>query len=84
MNHTIGTAKMFGDKEDPRARLVAIFGGDVPEGGQPPAPALAWARRVLKDFPARSDVAAIAILRRAEPELTLKAATFLATHSTQR
>lgn len=83
MKQTIRAAKMFGDKADPRERLVALFGGEVPKGGQPPAPALAWARSVLGDNPAGTEAAAIATLRRAEPELTLKAAAFLATHAAQ-
>lgn len=83
MKQTIRGAKVFGDNEDSRARLSALFGGEMPEGGQPPAPALEWARNVLKDHPTGSDVAAIAMLRRAEPQLTLKTATFLAAHAAQ-
>ncbi|MBX0301994.1 hypothetical protein K2F54_18695 [Cryobacterium sp. 1639] len=81
MTQSIHAAKIFGDKVDPRVRLVALFGGEVPEGGQPPAPALAWARGVLRDSPSESNVAAISILRRAKPEMTLKTATFLAAHA---
>lgn len=36
-------AKIFGDKEDPRVRLQSVFGGEVPESGQPPRAALEWA-----------------------------------------
>lgn len=71
-------AKIFGDREDPRARLVDLFGGTVPEGGQPPEPALRWAAAVSS--PDHGEVAVVRDLRRAEPRLTLRAATFLARH----
>lgn len=75
-------AKIFGDREDPRRRLQILFGGEIPAGGQPPAPALTWARGVVPvDVAATKDtVAATAYLRDAEPRLTLRAATFLAHH----
>lgn len=75
-------AKIFGDREDPRRRLQVIFGGEVPTGGQPPEPALVWARDVVPaDVTERGDVVAVTKhLREAEPRLTLRAATFLATH----
>ena len=73
------SARIFGDREDPRARLQALFGGTVPKGGKPPEAALHWARSVLT---APTDtVTAVRQLRRAEPLLTLKAATFLAEHA---
>jgi hypothetical protein len=78
------SASIFGDREDPRKRLVAIFGGELPSSGQPPAAALSWARNVLERsaHPDRSDqTAAIARLRAQEPRLTLRAAGFLAAHA---
>ncbi len=77
-------AKIFGDREDPRKRLQVLFGGEVPAAGQPPAPALTWARSVVPaDVAAAHDtVAATAYLRKAEPRLTLRAAGFLAHHVT--
>jgi len=41
------SALILGDREDPRHRLAALFGGTAPESGQPPEPALDWARGVL-------------------------------------
>lgn len=75
-------AKIFGDREDPRKRLQVLFGGEIPAGGQPPAPALIWAHSVVPvDVVAAKDtVAATKFLRDAEPRLTLRAATFLAHH----
>lgn len=81
---SVWAAKIFGDREDPRRRLQDLFGGDVPESGQPPVPALDWARAQLAgaDASEMSDVVGVTQrLRRAEPRLTLKAATFLATHA---
>lgn len=79
-------AKVMGDREDPRKRLQSLFGGGLPTGGQPPEPSLVWARKVLADAHGGATldaVAATAYLRRAEPRLTLRAATFLAAHSTR-
>ncbi|SIT85938.1 hypothetical protein SAMN05880545_2424 [Microbacterium sp. RU33B] len=75
-------AKIFGDREDPRRRLQVLFGGEIPAGGQPPAPALTWALSVVPaDIATDKDtVAATKHLRAAEPRLTLRAATFLAHH----
>ncbi|MBB3158375.1 hypothetical protein FHS07_002071 [Microbacterium proteolyticum] len=75
-------ARFFGDREDPRERLVELFGGDVPAGGQPPEPALQWAAVVAS--PDHGEVAVVRDLRRAEPRLTLVAATFLARHLMRR
>ncbi|MGN7968086.1 hypothetical protein [Microbacterium sp. 22296] len=75
-------AKFFGDREDPRQRLVELFGGDVPEGGQPPESALRWAAVVAS--PDHGEVVVVRDLRRAEPRLTLMAATFLARHLIRR
>lgn len=74
-------ARFFGDREDPRRRLVDLFGGDLPEGGQPPAPALRWAATVSS--PDHDEIVVIRDLRHAEPRLTLRAATFLARHLTR-
>ncbi len=71
-------AKILGDEEDPRARLVELFGGEMPAAGQPPEPALSWARTVSSGE--RDEVVVVRDLRRAEPRLTLRAATFLARH----
>ena len=76
-------AKVFGDREDPRKRLKSLFGGEVPPSGQPPQPALTWARDVLASTHQTDDlevVRVVSALRMAEPRLTLKAATFLAEH----
>ncbi|KQR25182.1 hypothetical protein ASF76_05925 [Microbacterium sp. Leaf151] len=75
-------AKFFGDREDPRERLVELFGGDVPASGQPPEPALRWAAAVAS--PDHGEVVVVRDLRRAEPRLTLMAATFLARHLMRR
>lgn len=82
---SIRSAKVFGDREDPRVRLHALFGGELPAGGQPPHTALEWADATLSRAggASRSDiVVATRELRAAEPRLTLRAATFLATHAT--
>jgi hypothetical protein len=81
------SAKIFGDREDPRKRLQALFGGEMPAGGQPPRASLDWAVAELQrtEMSAGRDVvAATRYLRRAEPRLTLRAATFLATHAIER
>lgn len=76
-------AKLFGDAEDPRERLRDIFGGDLPQSGQPPYPALMWAEEVRAQTPdSRSDSMKLTrALRQAEPRLTLRSATFLAQHT---
>lgn len=75
-------AKIFGDREDPRVRLVELFGGEVPVGGQPPEAALRWAQTVSSAD--HDEVVVVRDLRRAEPRLTLRAATFLARHLARR
>jgi hypothetical protein len=79
----IWSAKIFGDREDPRARLHALFGGEMPAAGQPPQAALMWAREVLAEMDAAAAADPVAVTRRlraAEPRLALRAATFLAAH----
>lgn len=76
------SALLVGDREDPRQRLSALFGGEVPGTGQPPPPALEWARGVLAAQPGPvSEVEAVRLLRGAEPRLGLKPAQFLAKHA---
>ncbi|OUE18236.1 hypothetical protein BFL36_14710 [Clavibacter michiganensis] len=80
-------AMILGDREDPRARLHAVFGGPAATSGQPPAAALEWAERTLAEVdPTREAeaVAATRLLRRAEPRLTLRSAAFLAEHAVTR
>ncbi|CAQ02374.1 hypothetical protein ACR8AL_06465 [Clavibacter sepedonicus] len=80
-------AMVFGDREDPRARLHAVFGGPAARSGQPPLAALEWAERTLTEAdPARGvdPVTATRLLRRAEPRLTLKSGAFLAQHAVAR
>ncbi|KDP91389.1 hypothetical protein W824_06960 [Clavibacter cf. michiganensis LMG 26808] len=80
-------AAILGDREDPRARLHAIFGGPAATSGQPPAAALEWAERTLAEAdPAHEadSVAATRMLRRAERRLTLGPAVFLAEHAVAR
>lgn len=78
---SVWAAKVFGDRVDPRIRLQRIFGGEV-TAGSPPAPALEWARPLVAEGTGDGDVVrAVAMLRRAEPRLTLRAATYLASHA---
>lgn len=79
-------AKLFGDKEDPRVRLRSVFGGEMPQSGQPPETALEWASRVLEGLPEerRDCVSVTRALRQEEPRLTLRSATFLADHALRR
>jgi hypothetical protein len=80
-------ARLLGDREDPRRRLHALFGGPAPAAGQPPVRATEWARGVLDDRASDRPLdttAATRELRQAEPRLTLRAATFLAEHVTRR
>jgi hypothetical protein len=78
---------ILGDREDPRARLHALFGGPAATSGQPPAAALEWAERTLQEAdPAHEadPVTATRLLRRAERRLTLGPAVFLAKHALAR
>lgn len=80
---SIWMAKLFGDREDPRRRLQALFGGTIPVGGQPPRAALEWAEETMarSGSDASPDVVRLVReVRAAEPRLTLRAATFLAEH----
>lgn len=77
----VWAAKVFGDRVDPRIRLQRIFGGEV-TAGSPPEPALDWARPIVAEVAADQAVTrAVAKLRRAERRLTLRAATYLASHA---
>lgn len=81
------SALILGDLEDPRKRLAALFGGEVPSTGQPPAPALAWALARLRSTEGRAittRAAAVRFLRSAEPRLPLKPAVFLVRHAMPR
>lgn len=72
-------AKIFGDKEDPRRRIDELF-GDRSTSADPQKAALSWTADTLREAgidPVSSEVAAIACLRRAEPKLTLKTASYL-------
>lgn len=80
------SAKIFGDKEDPRRRLEDIFGGVSTSAGPSPI-AREWATNVLHEAevdPTETPVVAIKCLRQAQPRLTLKAAAYLAKHVAQR
>ena len=80
-------AKFFGDSEDPRKRLQTLFGGALPSAVQPPDPSMVWARSVLlspREGGPRNIDDATRQLREADPRLTFRAATFLATHAFHR
>lgn len=78
---SVWAAKVFGDRVDPRIRLQRIFGGEV-TAGSPPQPALDWARPIVAEVAADQAVTrTVAKLRRAERRLTLRAATYLASHA---
>ena len=66
------SAKIFGDKEDPRTRLESIF------GAHPAAREWAIGALTLAGVETSDTVLVIKQLRTAEPRLTLKAATYLA------
>ena len=83
---SIWSAKIFGDRADPRARLHALFGGARPAGGQPPEAALAWANETpaRAGGGARADVGkATRALRSAAPRLPPRGATFLSEPATR-
>lgn len=74
---------LFGDHRDPAQELVEIFGSRAPERSPDPGAvdqAVSWGRGVLAEagVPAENQVSAIAALRKAEPRLGLKSATYLA------
>jgi hypothetical protein len=81
------SALIFGNREDPRKRLAAIFGGEVPQSGQPPTAAVAWANDLL-DSPAgrgvKTEVQAVRLFRSEQPRLLLGPALFLAKHVLRR
>ncbi len=68
---------LFGDNRDPRVELGEIFGVGVPQSGNIQPEALAWARTIV-DPTNSNEVQAIRDLRRTEPRLGLKSATYLA------
>jgi hypothetical protein len=78
------SALIFGNREDSRRRLAAMFGGEVPQSGQPPAAALAWARELL-DTPegrgVKNELEAVRLFRSRRPRLLLGPAIFLAKHA---
>ena len=63
---------LIGDHDDPAKELTALFGDEKS--------AMTWARGILDatGIPPAEQVSAIAELRRAEPRLSLKPATYLA------
>jgi hypothetical protein len=76
-------AKIFGDKEDPRRRIEELFG----ESADPQKTALTWAADTLREAgvdPLSSEAAVIACLRKAEPKLTLKTASYLVSRIVSR
>jgi hypothetical protein len=77
-------AKIVGDWEDPRRRLETLFGEPPASSGPQPA-ARRWASDVLHQGnidPDRQQAAAIRLLRKNEPRLTLKTATYLVRNMT--
>jgi hypothetical protein len=77
------SALIFGNREDPRKRLAAMFGGEIPQSGQPPAAALAWANELLDSPEGRgvtTEVEAARLFRSRQPRLLLGPALFLAKH----
>jgi hypothetical protein len=75
---SVWSAKIFGDKEDPRLRTAEIFGsGDGLDDGQ--AAAAQWVVETLtsKGIDPKAELAAIAAPRREKPELTLRTAAYL-------
>jgi hypothetical protein len=78
------SALVFGNREDPRKRLAAMFGDEVPSSGQPPAKALAWASELLESPKGRgveNEIAAARLFRSEQPRLLLGPALFLAKHA---
>ena len=70
--------QLFGDRRDPREELATIFDVPVPDGGDIPREPLLWARARLAEANIEDPVAAIHELRKSEPRLSLKTATYLA------
>ena len=70
---------LFGDHREPTVELTEIFGPAADQGTAVDR-AVRWGEGVLSDasIPSTSEVAAIAALRKAEPRLGLKSATYLA------
>ena len=73
---------LFGDRRDPREVLHQVF-GTTTGSGSPQPEALTWARRTLQAAQVdgvRDPVAAINVLRHAEPRLSLSATRYLVVH----
>ncbi|UWX78357.1 hypothetical protein [Arthrobacter jinronghuae] len=81
MVQSVRWARIFGDRVDPRVRIEEAFGGSA---ANPQVAAGRWANETLKAKgldpraeDGRSQIAAIAALRAAKPELTLKTVAYL-------
>jgi hypothetical protein len=74
--------QIFGDQRDPREELSTIFDVPVPNSGDIQPEPLLWAKARLSEANIQDPVAAIRELRRAEPRLSLKTATYLAERAT--
>ncbi|MCC9204193.1 hypothetical protein [Arthrobacter sp. zg-Y769] len=81
MVQSVRWARIFGDRVDPRVRIEEAFGGSA---GDPQVAAGRWANETLKakgldphatDW--QAEITAIAALRAAKPELTLKTVAYL-------
>ncbi|AZZ56759.1 hypothetical protein [Rathayibacter iranicus] len=72
---------LLGDHADPAEELMAIFGGEAATAAAAVASAVEWGRRLLaqRGIEPQMQVAAIRAFRQAEPRLSLKPATYLAT-----
>lgn len=79
-------AKIFGDREDPSARLQEMFDDRSTTMGAPPS-AREWTTKVLRDRridPKTAPENAVVALRQAYPRLTTKVARYLVTDAQQR
>jgi hypothetical protein len=79
-------ARIFGDREDPSARLQQLFDDRSTTMGAPPS-AREWTAKVLRERridPKTDPETAVSALRRAYPRLTTKAARYLVTDAQQR
>lgn len=71
---------LFGDHRDPDGQLTELFGHPAAESAAAVHQAVAWGRGALGEagVSAEDQVTAVAVLRKAEPRLGLKTATYLA------